>query len=154
MLNGECDGVLWRCVGSGMRTYNSHNTERCCGADAGTIPRTRSSYQYHYRGYDLTVGCAAQRQRYPSLYVTASYNDTRVGYWEPAKWVARLRERATPQSGVVLLQTELEGGHFGTGGRVGYLADAAREYAFLYLALDLDHGARGKGISRWISTIC
>jgi len=77
-------------------------------------------------------------QRYPAIYATASYNDTRVGYWEPAKWVARLRASASPDSGVLLLHTEFEGGHFGSGGRAGYLADIAREYAFLYLALGLD----------------
>lgn len=87
----------------------------------------------------LTRGaCVDQLQRYPPIYATASYNDTRVGYWEPAKWVARLRASASPDSGVLLLHTEFEGGHFGSGGRAGYLADIAREYAFLYLALGLD----------------
>ncbi|EKX54968.1 hypothetical protein GUITHDRAFT_131936 [Guillardia theta CCMP2712] len=75
--------------------------------------------------------------RYPPIYLTAALNDTRVGYWEPAKWAAKVRHEGGEGSGPVLLQTAFEGGHFGTGGKTGYLQDQAREAAFLYLALGL-----------------
>ncbi len=67
--------------------------------------------------------------RYPDLFVTAGLNDPRVHYWEPAKWVARLRHKA--KGGLVLLKTKMEAGHGGASGRYENLADEAGEYAFL-----------------------
>jgi oligopeptidase B len=64
---------------------------------------------------------------YPAILVTAGLNDPRVSYWEPAKWVQRLRERTT--SGLpVLLKTEMGAGHMGPSGRY----DAWRDEAFLF----------------------
>jgi len=70
---------------------------------------------------------------YPAVLATAGLNDPRVGYWEPAKWVARLRDRRTG-SRPVLLQTEMGAGHGGPSGRY----DAWRKEAFA-LAFVLDH---------------
>ncbi|MCD4485956.1 S9 family peptidase [Chromobacterium vaccinii] len=67
---------------------------------------------------------------YPHLLVTAGLNDRQVPYWEPAKWVARLRERQWPGQQLALI-TEMEAGHRGQSGRVSRLAANAREYAFL-----------------------
>ncbi len=67
---------------------------------------------------------------YPHLLVTAGVSDPRVTYWEPAKWVARLRAEGKP-TGLVLLHTNMTAGHGGPGGRFQYLEEVARRYAFL-----------------------
>jgi oligopeptidase B len=67
---------------------------------------------------------------YPAMLVTAGYNDSQVGYWEPAKWVARLRQRMTG-GGPVLLYTEMGYGHGGASGRFEWLRLRAMKYAFL-----------------------
>ncbi|MCO4743996.1 MAG: S9 family peptidase [Proteobacteria bacterium] len=67
---------------------------------------------------------------YPPMYITAGLNDPRVGYWEPAKWAARLRELKTDDN-PVLLRTHMGAGHAGKTGRYGKLEDVARDYAFL-----------------------
>lgn len=66
---------------------------------------------------------------YPDVLVTASLNDPRTPYWEAAKWVARLRERAA--SGNVLLRIAMEGGHGGLSGQFGELEQQADRHAFL-----------------------
>lgn len=71
-----------------------------------------------------------RRTDYPAMLVTASLSDPRVGYWEPAKWVARLREYKTDNN-ALLLKTEMQGGHFGQSGRFGQLEDTALIYAFI-----------------------
>jgi len=58
-----------------------------------------------------------------------SLNDTRVGYWEPTKWVAKLRATKT-DSNLVLLHINLDAGHGGSSGRYDWFKDIAREYAF------------------------
>ncbi len=67
---------------------------------------------------------------YPHLLVTAGVSDPRVTYWEPAKWVARLRAEGEPQ-GLLLLRTNMTAGHGGPGGRFQYLEEVALRYAFL-----------------------
>lgn len=69
-------------------------------------------------------------QPYPALYVHAGLNDTRVGYWEPAKWVAKLRATKTDQNPLIL-RINLDAGHGGASGRYGELEDLAFEYAFV-----------------------
>jgi oligopeptidase B len=73
---------------------------------------------------------------YPALYVTAGLNDPRVQYWEPAKWVARLRT-ATTSGAPIVLETELEAGHGGRSGRYDAWRDEAKVHAFLLAALDV-----------------
>ena len=72
------------------------------------------------------VDCV-RAQAYPFVLATAGVSDPRVGYWEPAKWVARLRE-ATTSKRAVLLRTEMDAGHGGGAGRYRRL----KEIAFLY----------------------
>jgi oligopeptidase B len=69
-------------------------------------------------------------QDYPAMLVTAGLNDPRVSYWEPAKWVARLRALKTDQN-ILLLKTEMEAGHFGPSGRYQHLKETAYNFAFL-----------------------
>ncbi|MFM6852865.1 MAG: prolyl oligopeptidase family serine peptidase, partial [Sphingopyxis sp.] len=69
-------------------------------------------------------------QDYPPLMVTAGLNDPRVTYWEPAKWVARLRERKT-DSNMLILKTNMGAGHGGKSGRFESLREDAEEQAFI-----------------------
>jgi oligopeptidase B len=79
---------------------------------------------------------------YPNLFVTAGLNDPRVAYWEPAKWVAKLR--ATSPSTRVLLRTELGAGHGGPSGRYEAWREEALVLAFLLDALGVT-SARSRG---------
>ncbi|HEK1687647.1 TPA: S9 family peptidase [Pseudomonas putida] len=69
-------------------------------------------------------------QAYPAMLVVAGYNDSRVQYWEAAKWVARLRTCKTDDN-LLLLKTEMGAGHGGMSGRYQGLKDVALEYAFV-----------------------
>jgi oligopeptidase B len=68
-------------------------------------------------------------QRYPAILALAGLTDPRVTYWEPAKWVARLRATMTA-GGPILLRTAMDAGHAGAPGRYDRLDDVARQYAF------------------------
>ncbi|MPQ67356.1 MULTISPECIES: S9 family peptidase [unclassified Pseudomonas] len=75
-------------------------------------------------------------QAYPAALVIAGYNDSRVQYWEAAKWVAKLRATKTDEH-LLLLKTELDAGHGGMSGRYQGLRDVALEYAFVFKVLGL-----------------
>lgn len=68
-------------------------------------------------------------QDYPPIFALGGLTDPRVTYWEPAKWVATLRERKTDDN-VLLLKTHMESGHSGASGRFDSLKETAQEYAF------------------------
>jgi oligopeptidase B len=70
-----------------------------------------------------------QAQAYPHILALAGLTDPRVTYWEPAKWVAKLRELATGD-GLILLRTNMEAGHAGASGRFERLKEVALAYAF------------------------
>ncbi|WP_419814908.1 S9 family peptidase [Glacieibacterium sp.] len=74
-------------------------------------------------------------QAYPAMLVTAGLNDPRVTYWEPAKWVARLRELGTGDK-PLLLKTNMGAGHGGKSGRFEALRETAEEFAFILAAFD------------------
>jgi oligopeptidase B len=82
-------------------------------------------------------------QRYPPILALAGLADPRVTYWEPAKWVARLRATMTG-GGPILLRTAMEAGHAGAPGRFDRLEDVARQYAFAIACVEgsLEPGAR------------
>lgn len=75
-------------------------------------------------------------QNYPAILVTAGLNDPRVSYWEPAKWVARLRKCKTDNN-VLLLKTDMGAGHFGASGRYEHLKETAFNYAFLLSQMNI-----------------
>ena len=83
------------------------------------------TYMKSYSPYDNV-----KSQAYPNLLVTTGLHDSQVQYWEPAKWVARLRELKTDDN-LVLLHCDMETGHGGASGRFKRLHDIALEYAFL-----------------------
>lgn len=70
-------------------------------------------------------------QEYPNLLVTTGLHDSQVQYFEPAKWVAKLRTVKTGNS-ILLLKTDMDYGHGGASGRFDYLKEIAMEYAFLF----------------------
>ncbi|MBS7661306.1 S9 family peptidase [Pseudomonas lalucatii] len=76
-------------------------------------------------------------QAYPAILAVAGYNDSRVQYWEAAKWVAKLRATRTDDR-LLLLKTDLDAGHGGMSGRYQALRDVALEYAFLLKVLGID----------------
>ena len=91
--------------------------------------KTEFEYMKSYSPYDNT-----KENHYPHLLVTAGLNDPRVAYWEPAKWVAKLRVNKL-DSNVLLFKTYMEAGHLGSSGRYEQLRDVALEYAFILTAL-------------------
>jgi oligopeptidase B len=78
-----------------------------------------------------------QAQAYPPIMVTAGLNDPRVTYWEPAKWVARLRELKT-DANELILKTNMGAGHGGKSGRFESLHETAEEFAFILWQLGVD----------------
>jgi oligopeptidase B len=87
-------------------------------------------YIASYSPYDNVTARA-----YPHLLATAGLTDPRVTYWEPAKWIARLREKRTNDN-LLLLRTYMEAGHGGAAGRFEKLDEVALVYAFILLAND------------------
>lgn len=80
-------------------------------------------------------------QAYPAILAVAGYHDSRVQYWEAAKWVAKLRASRTDDH-LLLLKTEFGAGHGGMSGRYQALKDVALEYAFLLKVLGLADNER------------
>ncbi len=72
-------------------------------------------------------------QNYPSLFITAGISDPRVGYWEAAKWAAKIRATKTDNN-ILLLKTNMDSGHKGSSGRFDYLKEAADEIIFIFRA--------------------
>lgn len=90
-------------------------------------PKNLESYQYmlSYSPYDQV-----KAQDYPNMLVTTGLFDSQVQYWEPAKWVAKLRDNKTDDN-LLLLHTNMEAGHGGASGRFKRYKDRALNYAFL-----------------------
>ena len=91
-------------------------------------PNEKAYYDYmkSYSPYDNVT-----EKDYPHLLVTTGLNDSQVPYWEPAKWVAKLREHRTNKSKLLIMKIEMEVGHGGKSGRFEYLKDEAISHAFL-----------------------
>ena len=94
-------------------------------------PREPEYYKYMraYSPYDNV-----EAKAYPNLLVTTGLHDSQVQYWEPAKWVAKLRKLKTDDH-LLLMHTEMKAGHGGVSGRFARLKEIARAYAF-FLMLD------------------
>lgn len=94
-------------------------------------PNDKEYYDYilSYSPYDNL-----KAQAYPNIYVSTGFHDSQVQYWEPAKWIAKLRTLKTDDN-VLYLDTNMEAGHGGASGRFEALKEVAKEYAFI---LDLE----------------
>jgi oligopeptidase B len=90
-------------------------------------PNTKEYYDYmlSYSPYDNV-----DAKEYPNMLVTTGLHDSQVQYWEPAKWVAKLRELKTDNN-ILLLHTEMKAGHGGKSGRFERYKETAMEYAFM-----------------------
>ncbi|MEP2773055.1 MAG: S9 family peptidase [Fulvivirga sp.] len=90
-------------------------------------PNELESYEYmlSYSPYDQVTA-----QEYPNMLVTTGLHDSQVQYWEPAKWVAKLREMKTGDN-TILLETNMDAGHGGASGRFKRFKETALEYAFI-----------------------
>ncbi len=91
-------------------------------------------YYGYIRGYSPYDN--VESQVYPNMLVTAGLNDPRVSYWEPAKWVAKLRTVKKGEN-LLLMKTNMGAGHFGASGRYERFKETAFDYAFLLKALGL-----------------
>lgn len=96
-------------------------------------PNDKTYYEYmkSYSPYDNVAP-----KDYPHMLITAGLNDSRVKYWEPAKWTAKLRDMKTDDN-ILLLKTNMGAGHGGASGRYERLKEVAFEYAFLLERLGL-----------------
>ena len=83
------------------------------------------NYMLSYSPYDNI-----QKMNYPNLLVTTGLHDSQVQYWEPAKWVAKLRTYKTDNN-VLFLITNMDSGHSGSSGRYNTLKETAKEYSFI-----------------------
>ncbi|MBE0460657.1 MAG: S9 family peptidase [Candidatus Aminicenantes bacterium] len=98
-------------------------------------PENKEYYDYmlSYSPYDQV-----EAKDYPAMFVTTGLHDSQVQYWEPAKWVAKLRAMKTDNN-ILLLHTNMEAGHGGASGRFKRYKTTAMEYAFM-LDLARNHG--------------
>jgi oligopeptidase B len=94
-------------------------------------PNEKKSYDYmlSYSPYDNV-----KAQNYPNMFVSTGLHDSQVQYWEPAKWVAKLRTQKTNDT-VLYLNTNMDAGHGGASGRFEALKELAKEFSFM---LDLE----------------
>ncbi|MGV0847385.1 S9 family peptidase [Empedobacter falsenii] len=92
-------------------------------------PNEKEYYDYmkSYSPYDNV-----EAKAYPNLYVSTGLHDSQVQYWEPAKWVAKLRDLKTDNN-ILLLDTNMDTGHGGASGRFESLKEDAKEDAFLFM---------------------
>ncbi len=93
----------------------------------GNPTEDKEAYEYmkSYSPYDNVT-----QREYPNILAIAGFNDPRVSYWEPAKWVQKIRENNLGDN-VVILYTNMGAGHGGASGRYDYLKEVALDYAFL-----------------------
>lgn len=91
-------------------------------------PKNKDAYFYmkSYSPYENV-----EKKNYPNILVTTGLHDSQVQYFEPAKWVAKLRDMKTDKN-LLLLKTNMEYGHGGASGRFDYLKEVALNYAFLF----------------------
>ena len=98
-------------------------------------PQEQEFYEYmlKYSPYDNL-----RYMHYPAMFITTGYHDSQVQYWEPAKWVAKLRDLKTDNN-ILIFKTDMKSGHGGASGRFESLKEDALEYAFL---LKLENNGR------------
>jgi oligopeptidase B len=105
-----------------------------------SIPLTTSEFdewgnpkeeEYYYYMLSYSPYDNVEAKNYPAILVTTGFHDSQVQYWEPAKWVAKLRDMKTDDN-LLLFQTQMDFGHGGASGRFQWIKDLALEYAFIF----------------------
>jgi len=105
-----------------------------------SIPLTTSEFdewgnpkieEYYYYMLSYSPYDNVEAKNYPAMLVTTGYHDSQVQYWEPAKWVAKLRDMKTDNN-LLIFQTQMDFGHGGASGRFQWIKDLALEYAFIF----------------------
>lgn len=96
-------------------------------------PKNKEFYDYmlSYSPYDNV-----EAKNYPNMLVTTGLHDSQVQYWEPAKWVAKLRDVKTDRN-ILLLKTNMDAGHGGASGRFKSIEETALNYAFIMKLLNI-----------------
>jgi oligopeptidase B len=91
-------------------------------------PENKEAYEYMklYSPYDKV-----EKKAYTNMLVTTGLFDSQVQYWEPAKWVAKLRDYKTDNN-LLLFKTNMDAGHGGSSGRFQRYKEVALEYAFMF----------------------
>src|SRR5262249_3679944 len=105
-------------------------------------PNKKDEYFYmkQYSPYDNLAA-----KQYPAIMVKTSFNDSQVMYWEPAKYVAKLRTlKPKSDPNPLLLKTNMSGGHGGSSGRYDVLKDTAFDYAFILDEMGMAPAENGK----------
>ena len=106
-----------------------------------TIPLTTGEYdewgnpndeEYYFYMKEYSPYDNVEAKAYPNMYVSTGLHDSQVQYWEPAKWIAKLRELKTDDN-ILLLDTNMDTGHGGASGRFESLKEDAKEDAFLFM---------------------
>ena len=99
-------------------------------------PNQKEYYDYikSYSPYDNV-----EAKDYPSMLVTTGLHDSQVQYWEPAKWVAKMRELKTDDN-PLLLHTNMDAGHGGASGRFKQFKETAMQYAFMLDLVGINEG--------------
>ncbi len=102
-------------------------------------PNKKEYYDFmlSYSPYDNVVP-----KDYPAMLVTTGLHDSQVQYWEPAKWVAKLRDKKTGDN-ILLLHTNMEAGHSGASGRFHRFREVALQYSFIFDLLGITPGSPG-----------
>lgn len=97
-------------------------------------PNEKDYYEYmlSYSPYDQV-----EAKAYPNLLVTTGLHDSQVQYWEPAKWVAKLRDMKTDDN-LLLMYCNMDTGHGGASGRFERFRETAMEYAFMFMLLGIE----------------
>ena len=95
-------------------------------------PNDKESYDYmlSYSPYDQV-----EKKDYPAIFITTGYHDSQVQYFEPAKWIAKLRDRRTNNE-PLLMYCNMDAGHGGASGRFEAYKETAMEYAFFLSLLE------------------
>jgi len=96
-------------------------------------------YMLSYSPYDNIA-----KKNYPSILVRTSFDDSQVMYWEPAKFVAKMRTLKTDQNPLIFY-TNMHGGHGGSSGRYDKFREVAFDYAFMLSQLGVEEPASGNG---------
>ena len=97
-------------------------------------PNDEEYYHYikSYSPYDNV-----EAKNYPNMLITTGLHDSQVQYWEPAKWMAKLRELKTDDN-ILIMDCNMDTGHGGASGRFEALKDTAKEFAFLFMLEGID----------------